>query len=48
MVSLKILNPDEIRARLAPIYKEEGLKLVLLFGSLARGKTHGESDNDIG
>ncbi len=43
----KVVSPAEIRTRLTPLYGEEGLRLVLLFGSLARGKTHRESDIDL-
>lgn len=38
---------DEIRARLAPLFTDEGLQLVLLFGSVASGKTHKRSDIDL-
>ncbi len=47
MVSRKIPNPDETRESLASIYEEEGLKLVLLFGSIASGKHRMESDIDL-
>lgn len=38
---------DEIRARLAPLFNDKGLQLVLLFGSVASGKTHKRSDIDL-
>jgi predicted nucleotidyltransferase len=38
---------DEIKEKLAPLYKEEGLQLVLLFGSAASGRTHRKSDIDL-
>ncbi len=37
----------EIRERLAPIFKDERLQLVLLFGSFPLGKTHKQSDIDL-
>lgn len=45
--SFKILSVDEIKERLAPIFQERGLQLVLLFGSVAAGKMHRKSDIDI-
>lgn len=33
---------------LLPIAKKFGVRLVVLFGSVARGKTHEESDIDVG
>lgn len=36
------------KKKIAEIAKKYELKLVLLFGSQARGKTHRESDADIG
>ena len=44
----KIPAVDEIKERLAPLFKEEGLQLVLLFGSAAVGPVHRESDIDLG
>ena len=46
--TFKILSPDEIKRRLAPLFDEKGLKLVILFGSAAAGKMHGRSDIDLG
>lgn len=37
----------EIKKRLKPLLKEEGLQLVLLFGSAVTGKTHKHSDIDL-
>ncbi len=37
----------EIAERLATIFKDEGLQLVLLFGSLPSGKAHKQSDIDL-
>jgi len=39
---------DEIKAKLAPLFEEEALQLVLLFGSQSSGKVHPESDIDLG
>ena len=44
----EILSPDEIRHRLEPLFLEDGLKLVLLFGSSVTGNMHRRSDIDIG
>jgi len=38
---------DEIRERMKPLLEDEGLKLVLLFGSAASGRTHKRSDIDL-
>lgn len=43
----KILSIEEIKGRLEPLLDDEGLQLVLLFGSLATGKVHKKSDIDI-
>ncbi len=37
----------EISERLAPLFKEEELQLVLLFGSLPSGRLHRQSDIDL-
>ena len=42
------LNIGEIKNRLAPLFDEESLQLVLLFGSVASGKECQESDIDLG
>lgn len=44
----EILSVEEIKDRLAPLFQEDGLKLVLLFGSTVTGNTHRQSDIDIG
>lgn len=41
-------NIGEIKNKLAPIFNEEGLRLVLLFGSVASGKEYQGSDIDLG
>jgi predicted nucleotidyltransferase len=41
-------NIEEIKDKLAPLFNEEGLRLVLLFGSVASGKEYQESDIDLG
>ena len=38
----------DIRDRLRPLFEDKDLKLVLLFGSAATGKAHGQSDIDLG
>lgn len=43
----EIISVEEIRNRLVPIFKDEGLKLVLLFGSAVLGKIHKQSDIDL-
>lgn len=42
------LTIGEIKNRLAPLFNEEGLQLVLLFGSVAIGKENPKSDIDLG
>ena len=44
----KIPSVVEIKKQLAPLFEEEGLQLVLLFGSAAAGVAHGKSDIDLG
>jgi len=39
---------DEIKGKLTPLFNEEGLQLVLLFGSAAAGTAHRKSDIDLG
>ncbi|MFH0933132.1 MAG: nucleotidyltransferase domain-containing protein [Nitrospirota bacterium] len=43
----QMISIEEIRNRLAPIFKDEGLKLALLFGSAVLGKVHNQSDIDL-
>lgn len=45
--SRKIISIDEIKERLAPVFKNKGLKLVMVFGSVVTGKTHKRSDIDL-
>jgi len=41
-------NIGEIKDSLTPLFNEEGLRLVLLFGSVALGKESQKSDIDLG
>jgi predicted nucleotidyltransferase len=43
----EILSIEGIKDRLTPLFKDEGLKLVLLFGSAVLGKVHKKSDIDL-
>ena len=43
----KIISVEEIRNSLAFMFKDEGLRLILLFGSAVSGKMHKQSDIDI-
>ena len=45
--SAKLLSPEEIKTRLSPLFGREELRLVLLFGSAASGRTHRGSDIDL-
>lgn len=45
--SKKALATEEIRDRLSPLFKEEGLELILLFGSVIKGDIHKRSDIDL-
>lgn len=45
MPELKI---EEIKERLSPLFNEEELQLVILFGSVASGKEYRQSDIDLG
>ncbi|GAN35373.1 MAG: nucleotidyltransferase domain-containing protein [Candidatus Brocadia sp. AMX2] len=38
---------EEIRKGLSPLFHDEGLRLVLLFGSAVSGKIHKKSDIDL-
>ena len=38
---------EELKKRLTPLFREEGLSLVLLFGSAARAQVHRRSDIDL-
>jgi predicted nucleotidyltransferase len=41
------LSFEEIKDKLAPLLEEEGLELVILFGSAATGRRHQRSDIDL-
>lgn len=41
------ISIEAIRERLSPLFTEEGLQLILLFGSHASGKLHKQSDIDV-
>lgn len=41
------MSLEKIQQRLAPLFSEDGLKLVLLFGSVASGAIHKRSDIDL-
>jgi predicted nucleotidyltransferase len=43
----RMLSIEEIRERLVPLFKEEGLQLILVFGSVVTGTLHGKSDIDL-
>jgi predicted nucleotidyltransferase len=42
------LSPENIKERLVPLFKEKGLRLVLLFGSVASRNANKQSDIDLG
>ena len=42
-----IISIEEIRNRLSPLFADEGLRLILLFGSVATGKVNKKSDIDL-
>jgi predicted nucleotidyltransferase len=44
----KMLTVEEIRERLAPLFKQKDLRLILLFGSTLTGAAHKKSDIDLG
>jgi predicted nucleotidyltransferase len=41
------LTIEVIKEKLLPLFGEKGLRLVVLFGSVAKGKVHKKSDIDI-
>lgn len=43
----KIISEEEVKNRLSPLFKKEGLRLVILFGSTISGEVHKKSDIDI-
>jgi uncharacterized protein len=47
-MSPKAYSTDEIKEKLAFLFKEEALQFVLLFGSRSSGQVHPESDIDLG
>jgi predicted nucleotidyltransferase len=42
------LSLTQIKQRLAPLFQEPGLQIVLLFGSRVSGRIHSGSDIDLG
>ncbi|MDO8752600.1 MAG: nucleotidyltransferase domain-containing protein, partial [Anaerolineales bacterium] len=46
MVSMPFIPPT--KKQLQPIAKKYGLRFIVLFGSVARGKVHEDSDIDVG
>ena len=46
-IAASVPSVAEINARLAPLYADRGLQLVVLFGSAASGKMHKRSDIDL-
>jgi len=46
MGNIKI-SIEEIKERLKPLFQDEHLQLLLIFGSLAHGKVHKKSDIDL-
>lgn len=45
--SMRIVNIDEIKKKITPILKEEGVTRAALFGSVVRGEVTKGSDIDI-
>lgn len=43
----KTISSEEIREKLVPVFRDKGLRLLLLFGSSVSGNTHKRSDLDI-
>lgn len=41
------ISIEDVRNKLSPIFTDEGLRLILLFGSIITGKVHGKSDIDL-
>ena len=41
------ISIEKIRKGLSPLFNDEGLRIVLLFGSAVSGKTHKKSDTDL-
>ena len=42
------LSETEVRDRLEPLFRRPGVRLAVLFGSLARGQARASSDVDVG
>lgn len=40
----KLISIEKIKDRLEPVFQDEGLQLVLLFGSVVSGGSHRHSD----
>ncbi len=47
-MNAKPYSADEIKKKLAPLFREKGLQMVLLFGSQVSGWVHARSDIDLG
>ncbi len=45
--TLSILTVDELKERLAPLFRFPGIQLVVLFGSAASGALRADSDLDL-
>jgi predicted nucleotidyltransferase len=41
------ISIEEIKKRLSPLFNDEGLRLILLFGSVVTGKVNKKSDIDL-
>lgn len=44
---MNMIDTDKIKPQIKELAEKYGLKLVMLFGSQAKGKTHKESDFDV-
>lgn len=42
-----MLSISDIKDKLAPLFDDEGLSLIILFGSMASGAVHAQSDMDL-
>lgn len=42
-----MLSASDIKNKLAPLFDDESLNLIILFGSMASGATHSRSDVDL-
>ena len=43
-----MLSIEELKTKLEPLFENPDLQIVLVFGSVASGKTHPHSDIDLG